>query len=177
MNSVSSTPEKKNDYIWITTINKMQKKFPYRTMTLFMAFLMFSTSIGFSMDVHVCGGKIESFSFFGNVEACEMMQEKQEVENSHSCCEAPKKEIKSCHNKEEATDNCCHNETFAVSNSGEFETSDLSLVKFQQIITAVIVLFSTIEFFELSGKRPNYSYYNPPPIVKDISLFLQVFRI
>ena len=161
----------------IITLEIMRNVFPYRKMTLFMAFLMYSTSVGFSMDVHVCGGKIESFSFFGNVEACEMMQEQQEAENNHSCCEAPKKEIKSCHNKEEANDNCCHNETFAVSNSGEFETSDLSLVKFQQIITAVIVLFPTIEFFELSEKRPNYSYYNPPPIVKDISVLLQVFRI
>lgn len=142
-----------------------------------MAFLMFSTSIGFSMDAHVCGGKIESISFFGGIETCEMMQEKQEVENNHSCCDTPKKEIKSCHNKEEANDNCCHNETFVVGNSGELNTSTFSLIQFQQVITAVIVLFPNVDLFKLSIKRPNYAHYNPPPIIKDISILLQVFRI
>ena len=44
-------------------------------MALFMAFLMFSSSIGFSMDVHFCENQIESVNFFGDAEPCEMMQE------------------------------------------------------------------------------------------------------
>ena len=152
----------------------MQNKFSYKTMALFMAFLMFSSSIGFSMDVHFCENQIESVNFFGDAEPCEMMQESMK---GHSCCEAPKKEIKSCHNKEMAKDNCCHNESFSLSNSGELETSSFSLVQFQQVITAIIVLFPNINVLKTLRKKANYAYYKPPPIIKDISILIQVFRI
>ena len=42
----------------------MNTKFSYRALAMFMAFLMFSSSIGFSMDIHYCGEELKSFSFF-----------------------------------------------------------------------------------------------------------------
>jgi hypothetical protein len=154
----------------------MNTKFTYKALAMFMAFLMFTSSIGFSMDIHFCGGKLESFSFFGDAEACEMMKAKQEKE-SHSCCESPKKEIKPCHNKEFAKGNCCHNESFVIDNGGELETSDFSLEQFQQVLVAVIVLFPNVNLFKTASKQSHYTYYNPPPIIKDISILHQVFRI
>ena len=62
----------------------MNTKFSYRALAMFMAFLMFSSSIGFSMDIHYCGDELKSFSFFGDAEACEMMQPKQEKKSDHS---------------------------------------------------------------------------------------------
>ena len=155
----------------------MQQKFSYKSIALFMAFLIFSTSIGFSLDAHFCKNQLESISFFGNVEACEMMQEKQEVNEGCSFCEAPKKEVKSCDNQEVANGNCCHNETFAVGNNGDLEKSTFSFEQFQQITTAVIVLLPNINLFKPLSKQPNYAYYNPPPIVNDIFVLHQVFLI
>ena len=154
----------------------MSNKFSYRAFAMFMAFLMFTSSIGFSMDVHFCGGKLESFSFFGDSEPCEMMKPKQEKE-LRSCCESPKKEVKPCHNREIAKGNCCHNESFVIDNGGEFESSDFSLEQFQQVLFAVIVLFPNFDLFKITSKQVNYAYYNPPPIIKDISVLHQVFRI
>ena len=51
------------------------------------------------MDIHFCGNELKSFSLFGDAEACEMMQPKQEKKSELSCCEGPKKEIKSCQNE------------------------------------------------------------------------------
>ena len=106
-----------------------------------------------------------------------MMQPKQEKKSDHSCCEAPKKEIKNCHNRETADGTCCHNESLVISNGGEFENYDLSIDKLQQVLVAVIVLFPNIDLFKPASKQVNYAYYNPPPIIKDISILHQVFRI
>ncbi len=154
----------------------MYKIFSYKLIALFMAFLMFSTSVVFSMDIHFCENKLESINFFGEAEACEMMQEKQQSSEVHSCCEAPKKEIKSCHDNEEANGSCCHNESISLSN-GDFESSTFAVVKFQQIVIAVIVLFPHINFFRPEEKQLDYAIYNPPPLIKDITIHLQVFRI
>jgi len=155
----------------------MDTKFSYRALAMFMAFLMFSSSIGFSMDIHYCGDELKSFSFFGEAEVCEMMQPKKVKESNHSCCEAPKKEVKSCHNRETIKGNCCHNESLVIDNGGELETSDFSLEQFQQVLVAVIVLFPNVNLFKTASKQVNYAYYNPPPIIKDISILHQVFRI
>jgi hypothetical protein len=157
-------------------LNIMDTKFSYRALAMFMAFLMFSSSIGFSMDIHYCGGELESFSFFGDAEPCEMMQPKQE-KKSLSCCEAPKNEIKSCHNRETVKGNCCHNESLVIDNGGELEISDFSLEQFQQVLVAIIVLFPNVDLFKTSNKYVNYTHYIPPPITKDISILHQVFRI
>ena len=45
----------------------------YRFVALMMAFLMFFSSVGFAMDMHYCGGKIKSISFFGKAKNCHEM--------------------------------------------------------------------------------------------------------
>ena len=154
----------------------MGTKFSYRALAMFMAFLMFSSSVGLSMDIHFCGNELKSYSFFGEAQACEMMQQKEEKE-THVCCESPKKEIKTCHNSEVASGKCCHNETFLLDNGGDFESTDFSVEQLQQILVAIIVFAPNFDIFETSNKVSNYSLYNPPPITRDISILPQVFRI
>lgn len=146
-------------------------------MAMFMAFLMFSSSIGISMDMHFCGNELQSFSFFGEAEACEMTQPKQEKKSDKSCCEAPEKEIKTCSNSEVSKGNCCHNENLVLESGGVFDTSDVSLEQFQQVLTAVIVLVPNFNLYRISNEKVNYAHYNPPPLTKDISILHQVFRI
>lgn len=142
-----------------------------------MAVLMFSSSIGLSMDIHFCGNELKSFSFFGEAKACQMEQVKQETESSHACCAATKKEIKSCHSKEMTNGNCCHNESLVLDNAGEFDTSDFYAVQFQQILITVLVFSPNFQIFENANAALNYAHYNPPPLIEDISILHQVFRI
>lgn len=155
----------------------MNTKFSHKALALFMAFLMFSSSIGFSMDMHYCGDELKSFSFFGEAEACEMMHPKQEKKCNHSCCKSSKKEIKSCHNSGITKGNCCHNERFVIDNGGELEIAHFSLEQFQQVLVAVIVFFPNVKLFKTTSKQVNYTCYNPPPLLKDIPILHQVFRI
>ena len=156
---------------------KMKTSISYKAIAILMALLMFSSSIGISMDIHFCGNELKSFSLFGDAEACEMMKLKQEKKSELSCCEGPKKEIKSCQNEEVSKGNCCHNESISMSNGGAFEVDDISIEQFQQALTAVIILLPNFNLFSVTTEKVNYAHYNPPPIIKDISVLLQVFRI
>ena len=155
----------------------MKTSISYRAIAIFIALLMFSSSIGISMDIHFCGNEIKSFSLFGDAEACEMMKPKQEKKSNLSCCEGPKKEIKSCQNEGVSKGNCCHNESISMSNGGAFEVDDISIEQFKQALTAVIILLPNFNLFSITTEKVNYARYNPPPIIKDISVLLQVFRI
>ena len=51
----------------------------YRLIALMMAFLMFFTSAGFTMDMHYCGGELKSVSFFGKAKTCHDMAGENET--------------------------------------------------------------------------------------------------
>ena len=155
----------------------MKASISYRAIAIFMALLMFSSSIGISMDMHFCGNELQSVSLYGEAEACEMMKPKQEKKSNLSCCEGPKKELKSCQSEGISKSNCCHNESISMSNGGAFEVDDISIEQFKQIITAVIIFLPNFNIFSVTTEKVNYSHYNPPTIKKDISILLQVFRI
>lgn len=149
----------------------------HKAMTILLVFLMFSSSIGFSMDIHFCRNELKSFSVFGNAEACEVMQTKQKKESTHACCKLPKKENEKCHNEVVAKGNCCHNESLIFDNGGEFETTNFSLQQFQQILIAALLIVPNFHLFQTSNKPVNFAHYNPPPLIKDVSILHQVFRI
>lgn len=155
----------------------MNTKLSYRPIALLMAFLMFSSSIGFSMDFHFCGNELKTFSFFGDADVCEKMLVKQENESTHACCKAKEKATKSCHNNKLSKGDCCHNESIVFTISGEFESSDTPLELVQHSIVAVPVLFPNLDLFKTSSNQIDCAFYHPPPLTKDISILHQVFRI
>ena len=102
----------------------MKTKALHRNTALILAFLMFFTSIGFSVDFHYCKGDLKSFSFIGKASACHQTKK--------AC---PRhKEMKS---EEKSNDSkCCSNETVVVEDldvdynfSSDAELTDLQ-VKF-----------------------------------------------
>lgn len=142
-----------------------------------MAALMFSSSIGFSMDAHFCGNELKSLSLFGEAEACEMGQAKQEIVSNHSCCQASKLETTKCHNNIISNGNCCHNETLGLDNTGELEKTNFSKVQAQHVLLTAIALLPNFNFFATSTAQVNYTHYIPPPLIKEVSILHQVFRI
>mgnify|MGYP000530716773 CR=1 FL=1 len=155
----------------------MKNKFLHKPISLMMILLMFFSSIGFSVDIHFCGDELQSYSFFGKAEACEMMKEKRIEQLYHSCCENPKKKVNNRENKEKAKGNCCHNESLVIDNCGGFESPEFSLEQFQQVVFVEILLDPNFSLFPISKKQNNFAFYIPPPIIKDIPVLHQVFLI
>lgn len=73
----------------------------YRVSALIMAFLMFFTSIGYSVDLHFCEGKLKSFSILG------------EASNCHATKSHCPRHIKSVQDKDTES-NCCSNKTVEI---------------------------------------------------------------
>lgn len=70
----------------------MKTYITYRIIAMTMAFLMFFTSVGFSMDVHYCKGEFKSFSLIGEASSCHSVKKScphhkaMQVAEKGDCC-------------------------------------------------------------------------------------------
>lgn len=81
----------------------MKLKKSYRVTALILAFLMFFTSIGYSIDFHYCKGDLKSFSLFGKAASCHT--QKKSCPNHTNTQLSPEKEKDCCSNEKLEIDN------------------------------------------------------------------------
>jgi len=152
----------------------------YRFLTLSLAFMMFFSSFGFSMDIHFCKGKIEKVQLFGSAE-CDMDMKMEPIVEitENECCHKPKVEItKSCHNEENAEKSkCCYNETIVIDVTNDVSEMEASDVSFEHFSFFTYFILSSYVLFFPEETNENFKEYSPPLISKDISVLHQVFII
>lgn len=115
---------------------------------LFLAFLLLVSSIGFSFDVHYCGGKIASVAINTSVKA------------------SPEK---SCCAKTEKKSSCCKDKVVTFEKKSDDAT--LKFFFFQLAFPAIIQEFKAITFLSVPNfkNKEVISYYsdaNAPPLYK-----------
>lgn len=71
----------------------MSRMRTYRAAAMVMAFLMFFTSMGYSVDLHYCKDELKSFSLFGKAESCHETMSKCP---RHAQMQSSSKEEKGC---------------------------------------------------------------------------------
>ena len=153
----------------------MKRKSNYRITSIVLALLLFVSSTGFSMDVHFCKGEIESVSFFGKATPCDMMVEREPVQELHACCRAFQEQNPYSLSIQEKS--CCHNESLTVCTNTDVELSN-TLV--QNVNTAQFVPVASTQplFICLVEKEILDNFiYHPPHFIRDLTIFHQVFRI
>ena len=144
----------------------------YQTISLFLAFLMFLTSTGLSIDMHFCGNHLKSFSLTGKAKNCFELaksstcpKHKKEVATANVECEMSKKD-------------CCHNKTL---NLQADLTPDLPANDFlispqlDRFIIAYVAVF--IDNKPETVAKPSFAHYKPPLIPRDIPVLVQSFLI
>ena len=151
----------------------MKTNLSYRIIALTMALLVFSTSVGFSIDMHFCQGQLKSTSIFGKAKNCHEMakmaicphhQKKMEAMDDESC-------------KEDQKD-CCNSKTILVQSDDDkqFQNSNLSLTNNQQQF-----LFAYVESFHFNqpiiATYSENEYYKPPLIQRNLPVLFQSFLI
>jgi len=154
----------------------MIKKFTYRTLSLLMAFLIFTSSISFAIDIHYCGGQVQSISLFGKAQACSMKEQRTETAPKHKCCEKKNNERSHCKMKSKKKD-CCHNEQIVFEQDSDLKLVDKSTVNLENINPVLVYTLVSQHLFEFDAKPIFYSYYDPPLLPQDILVQQQVFRI
>lgn len=146
-----------------------------------MTFLMLFSSVGFSLDVHYCGGGIKDVSFFGKANECEMMKEVV-VEESHACCTNKSKTVVSHCSKNSSDEllskgKCCSNESFMLQSIEDGQTSDSYEMTSVNLTFITLFILNKALLFETESNVVNYSLYRPPLIYYDAIIQHQSFLI
>jgi len=144
----------------------------YRIISLTMAFLIFLSSAGFSMDMHFCGANLKSFSLTGKAKNCfELAKTKT--------CPKHKKAIAAVEVEcEMSKKDCCHNQTvhFQADLTPDIPANDFLIsASLQDFVIAFVTVYGEKPSFE--PVVPNFIYYKPPLIPKDIPVLIQSFLL
>ncbi len=150
----------------------------YRLFALMMAFLVFTTSVGFSIDMHYCQDHLRSSSLFGKAPTCyEMAGMKKPVKT----CELDNKTHKHQHKGVSIDEKeCCHNESihFQSTTTQQVNTaSSVTIQQLQQFVAAYFTAFFTSKY-EPEGDANSFTNYNPPPLIqRDIYVLTEAYLL
>jgi len=148
----------------------------YRYVALIMAFLMFFTSSGLSIDRHYCQGHLKSFSFFGKAKSCYQLADAE----SNLQCTANKnnkitEKANSCSLMQK---DCCKNKLLQIISDQDKKIQSNQLLITQQLQTFVVafvsVFLSSPAYDTVSA---NHISYKPPLIPKDIHVLLETYLL
>lgn len=127
-----------------------------------LASLVLIASIGVTVNLHLCGGKIQSFAVFAKAEPCKDVK-------------------KPCHGTEHHSkrNGCCEEKSIVLKGketSAEVKTSVIITPSFNLISVILPVLYF---INELDGfvTIPAYALYKPPLPERDITIRIQSFLI
>ena len=123
-----------------------------------MALLVLVSTVSWTVDKHLCMGRVMDISFFADAESCGMEKAAALMEKKME-------------------NHCCGDETFTILGQDDLKLSwdDLEIEQ-QYFIVALSEYYK--QLFEPINKEVIPDEHYPPPIlIKDIQLFDQVFLI
>ena len=139
----------------------MIKQVFHKITSLFMAFVVFFSTMSFTIDMHFCGDTLVDSSIFKKARTCEMEMQKTKATSE---CSITKKD-------------CCSDEQIIIEGQDELKISFDELSLDQQFFVASFV-YSYINRFEDLDEKPNLcNEYPPPLIVKTIYKLDEVYLI
>lgn len=140
-----------------------------------MAFLVFFSSIGLSIDMHFCQGHLKSISFIGDATDCYGAKGNSQQKSSQMSKRQATKKMGCSIDKED----CCHNRHLLA--QADFTSTHqssqfiLNHNSFQYIsIIPILLVYDTIF---LNTDILSVFQYKPPLVLKDIPVFIQSFLL
>ena len=156
----------------------MQKiSFTYRLSAIFLSVLMLFSTVGFSMDIHFCGGEIDNVAFYDKADECEMMK-KGNQSDLPPCHQKAEKKCHSNSNKNGISKNsCCDNQTYLLQSLDDSETNNGFDVANVDLTFVTVFILSNFNLFEVENSQSEYVDYTPPIVEQDVTVLHQVFLI
>lgn len=138
------------------------KNFLHKIASFSLAIFVLFSSFSFTINQHICGGKIANTEFFTSADNCGM-------------------KIGMCANKNLSKETSIQRESCCKDISILFQGNDIIQQTLSLVIASPLLLvpFTVIHFLENQKIINNVSFlaYRPPLIYKDVSTLFQVFRI
>ena len=148
----------------------------YKISAFLLAFLMLSSSVGFSLDLHYCQGNFKNLAFFKQAETCHDLAKKA---SSEHC----KKMQKPCHKKDitksgvECENSCCSHNTILIEADTDLFSAKIIKTDFLSTDFIVAFVYSFITNYSSAEYANKYILYKPPLPDKDLSVLYQSFLI
>jgi hypothetical protein len=139
-----------------------------KSIAIILAFSILLSNAGLALSTHFCGGMaVEHQLSFGFADVgCGM-------EESLSSCQNPSKTAEGF-----AKAPCCQDAHQLLQLEEPSEKAQSSLFKFQTQVTFAILTALVVYFFPKQGNHSSsFVDYTPPPLIQDIRVMFQVFRI
>ncbi len=116
-----------------------------------MALLVVASTISWTVDKHLCMGRVMDISLFSHADDCGMSQNMEKT--------------------------CCDDESFTVKGQDDLKMSFNDLNLDQQIFIVVLVE-SYFNLLESNKEAPDaFKEYSPPPLIRDVQVLDQTFLI
>ena len=147
----------------------------YRIIALTMACLMFFTSVGITVDMHYCQGKLKTFNFFGKAKSCHDIGEGMKDCPFHAKMKTANKSDGNTISKK----GCCSNKTFHIQSDQDQQCQVDNAVIVSAELEYFVIAF--VEIFLKSAvpetENPAYAAYKPPLIPRDIYVLLETYLL
>ena len=130
--------------------------------SVILASLVLIASIGVTVNLHLCGGQVQSIALFTKAQPCK---------DAQNPCHGPQH-----HSKQKG---CCEEESILLKGketNAEVRTATQITPSFNLIAVILPVLYSIIEVDSFVA-TPLYAHYKPPLIDRDITVLVQSFLI
>ena len=131
-------------------------------MAVFMAAVVFMTTMSFTVDMHYCGDTLVDFSFIQSAKTCGM--EKVQA-------------TKGCEKSMLSEKSCCSDEQMVKQGQDDLKTS-FDTLSFEQQTFIAAFTYSYIKLFEGTASTDvSYKDYPPPFVKQDVQVLHQTFLI
>lgn len=148
----------------------------YRFLSWLLAAMVLLSSVGFTVDLHYCGGHLKSYSLVGKARKCHEMESSPKIVGktcAHHSGPSSKGEV--CTDEK----GCCSNKTlhFQTDNDQQLQLQEgLQTPSFQKLFTAYVSIpfhsSPAVDYAESAMDR-----YRPPLIHRDILVLNQSFLL
>ncbi|MFD2099696.1 HYC_CC_PP family protein [Flagellimonas iocasae] len=127
------------------------KQIFHQIVSTVMALLVLASTVSWTVDKHLCMGRVMDISLFSHADDCGMSQDMEK--------------------------SCCDDESFTIKGQDNLKVTfdDFSL---DQQVFLVSFVQTYFQLFEIDSEESNlFNEYNPPPLIRDVQVLDQTFLI
>lgn len=140
----------------------------YKIISLCLAFLIFFSSSGLTLDIHYCQGEMKRLNLFGTAKSCAEVSQM-----TKKCCSSISADDICGSNGDHK--GCCNNKSFEL--DLDFDSAEViaNPITDKQLVKAFVL--SCFIDVRPSPSLHNYTNYYPPPLKRDIAILFQTFLL
>lgn len=138
----------------------LMKSIVHKIGSLIMAFVVFVSTMSFTIDTHYCGATLIDTAIFTKAKSCGM-----EMPNSSS------------KNASITKKNCCNDYQIIIEGQDNLQQAQYTTTYKEQLIVASFAYSYLHVFGEFQKRNLSFKEYSPPLVVKDIQQLDQVYLI